>query len=162
MTDSKAQPEAHSTNNEEGVKAEFGFFKKNPLFQFLGIEILEATKEHVIATMLVGPNNHQPYGFLHGGISVVLAETVGSIGSIFHIDPLTQIAFGLEVNANHLRSVRDGLLTAKGVPIHIGRSTHIWDIRITDSSQRMICISRLTVSVVTRPDYVITAIEQGK
>jgi uncharacterized protein (TIGR00369 family) len=117
----------------------------------LGITIVEATEDRLVATMPIGPNHRQPGGYLHGGISVVLAETVASLGSMLHIDLERQMAFGLEINANHLRPKRDGLVTATGTPLHIGRNTHVWDVRIVDEQGKLICVSRCTVAVVSRP-----------
>ena len=117
----------------------------------LDITIIDATDERLVATMLIGPNHRQPDGYLHGGISVVLAETVASLGSALHIDRKRQMAFGLEINANHLRPKREGLVTATGTPLHLGRSTHVWEVRIVDERGKLICISRCTVAVVDRP-----------
>jgi uncharacterized protein (TIGR00369 family) len=117
----------------------------------LDITIVEAAEDRLVATMLIGPNHRQPEGYLHGGISVALAETVASTGSTLHIDRKRQMAFGLEINANHVRPKRDGLVTATGTPIHIGRNTHVWDVRIVDEQGKLICVSRCTVAVVDRP-----------
>ena len=117
----------------------------------LDITIVEMAKDRIVATMPIGPNHRQPGGYLHGGISVTLAETVASLGSMLHIDRKRQAAFGLEINANHVRPKRDGLVTATATPVHLGRNTHIWDIRIVDEQDKLICISRCTVAVVDRP-----------
>ncbi len=117
----------------------------------LDITLVEVTKEKVVASMPIGSKHHQNVGYLHGGVSVLLAETVASIGSALHIDVDRQMAFGLEINANHLRPKRDGQLLAVATPIHLGRSTHVWDVRITDERDKLICISRCTVAVVARP-----------
>ncbi len=121
---------------------------KNSVLETLGIEITEYTPERVVATMPVTPKAHQPLGILHGGVSVVIAETVASTGSYQFIDPKKQHAVGLEINANHLRSKRDGVIKAVGVPVHIGRTTLVWDIRIYDEQEKMVCISRCTMAVV--------------
>lgn len=117
----------------------------------LDITVVDAAENRLVATMLIGPKHRQPGGYLHGGISVVLAETVASIGSMLHIDRERQMAFGLEINANHLRPKRDGLVTATGTPLHLGRNTHVWDVRIVDEQGKLICVSRCTVAVVDRP-----------
>jgi len=117
----------------------------------LDITLVEATEERLVATMPIGPNHRQPGGYLHGGISVVLAETVASMGSMLRIDRERQMAFGLEINANHVRPKRDGLVTATGTPVHLGRNTHVWDVRIIDEQGKLICVSRCTVAVVDRP-----------
>jgi uncharacterized protein (TIGR00369 family) len=101
--------------------------------------------------MPIGPNHRQQVGYLHGGISVVLAESVASLGTVLNIDASRQMAFGLEINANHLRPKRDGQLTAVATPVHRGRTTHVWDIKISDENDKLVCISRCTVAVVDRP-----------
>lgn len=118
------------------------------LLSTLDIEFVELTKERVVVRMPVGPKVHQTFGILHGGASVVLAETAASMGGCLNVDPSTETAVGLEINANHLRSKRDGILTATATPIHIGRRTHVWDIRITDEENKMVCVSRCTLAVV--------------
>lgn len=120
---------------------------KDTMVGVLGIEIVEMTADKVVATMPVHDPTRQPFGILHGGASVALAETVASIGSWNLIDQENQIAVGLEINANHIRSKRDGLVTATGIPVHRGKSTMVWDIRITDEQNELICISRCTVAI---------------
>lgn len=119
----------------------------NGLTRALGITIVELKPERVIAAMQVTPDHLQPFGYLHGGASVALAETVASIGAFFNCPP-GKTTFGLEINANHVRPKRDGVVTATGVPIHLGKSTQIWDIRIVDEQDRLICVSRCTIAVV--------------
>jgi 1,4-dihydroxy-2-naphthoyl-CoA hydrolase len=92
----------------------------------------------------------QPYGLLHGGASCVLAETLGSVASSLVINPDKFICVGIEINANHVRSVREGFVTGICTPIHLGASTHVWDIRIHDDNERLICVSRLTVAILKR------------
>jgi 1,4-dihydroxy-2-naphthoyl-CoA hydrolase len=121
------------------------------LNELLGIEILEATPERVVARMPVTPRVHQPFGQLHGGASVVLAESVASLGTLLHLDPATHVPMGLEINANHLRPKQDGVVTAEAVPLHDGRTTMVWDIRIRDEAGRLISVSRCTVAKVARP-----------
>lgn len=118
----------------------------------LDIEIIEYTPERVVATMPVTPKTHQPFGLLHGGVSVVIAETVASAGSYQFIDKETQRAVGLEINANHIRSKRDGIVKAIGVPIHVGKRTLVWDIRIYDEEEKLICISRCTMAVINNEE----------
>lgn len=115
----------------------------------LGIEIVEYTPERVVAIMPVTPKTHQPFGLLHGGVSVVIAETVASAGSYQFVDRATQRAVGLEINANHIRSQRDGIVKAIGTPIHIGRTTIIWDIRIYNEEEKLVCVSRCTMAVIS-------------
>ena len=114
----------------------------------LGIEVVEFTREKVVATMPVTTKTHQPFGIMHGGVSVVIAETVASAGSYLFIDRDQQKAVGLEINANHIRSVSAGMVKAVGVPVHVGRTTIIWDIRIYDDSEKLVCISRCTIAVM--------------
>jgi uncharacterized protein (TIGR00369 family) len=114
----------------------------------LGIQIHELTPTRVVATMPVDERTRQPFGILHGGASVALAETVASLGAVLNIDLDRSSAVGLEINANHLRAKRDGLVRATGVPIHIGRLTQVWEVRIVDEEERMVCVSRCTLAVV--------------
>ena len=114
----------------------------------LGIEVTELTAKRVVATMPVDNRTRQPFGILHGGASVALAETVASLGAVMNIDRERSSAVGVEINANHLRAKSEGIVTAIGVPIHVGRSTQVWEIRITDESGKMVCISRCTLAVV--------------
>lgn len=118
------------------------------LLSTLDIEIVESSKERVVARMPVGPKVHQPFGLLHGGASVALAETVASMAGHMQVDHTKETVVGIEINANHLRGMRDGVVTAVATPVHIGRRTHVWDVRITDEQGRMVCISRCTLAVV--------------
>lgn len=127
---------------------ESGFDLENTIMGTLGIEISEYTPERVVATMPVTPKTHQPFGLLHGGVSVVIAETVASAGSYQFIDAAKQRAVGLEINANHIRSVSEGIVTAVGTPVHVGRRTIVWDIRIYNAAEKLVCISRCTMSVI--------------
>ena len=117
---------------------------------FLGIEFLRVDADALVARMPVNERTRQPFGILHGGASVVLAETVGSVASNYAIDNQLFQAVGLEINANHLRPVSEGFVTAHCRPIHLGRATHVWDIRLFDDAGRMTCICRLTVAIVER------------
>ena len=114
----------------------------------LGIEMVEVTNDRVVATMPVNASTHQPFGLLHGGASVVLAETIASIGTWMQIDQEKEIAVGLEINANHIRGKRDGIVTGIGTPLHKGRTTMVWDIKIVDEEEKLICVSRCTVAIV--------------
>ncbi|HET9796956.1 MAG TPA: hotdog fold thioesterase [Gemmatimonadaceae bacterium] len=116
----------------------------------LGIELIELAESHVVATMPVDDRTRQPYGILHGGASVALAETVASFGATALIDRERFAAVGLEINANHLRPMRDGVVRAVGRPLHVGRTTQVWSIEITDESGRLVCVSRCTLAVVER------------
>jgi uncharacterized protein (TIGR00369 family) len=125
---------------------------KNTVMNTLDIKIIEYNKDQVIVTMPVTPRVHQPFGLLHGGVSLVLAETVASAGSYQFIDFPRKYALGLEISANHIRSVRDGIIKAVGVPLHIGRTTIVWDIRIYDQHDHLTCISRCTMAVIDAPN----------
>src|SRR6476661_9845703 len=105
----------------------------------LGIEIVELSATRVVATMPVDQRTRQPFGILHGGASVALAETVASLGATANVDREEFVAVGLEINANHLRAKSDGMITATATPIHLGRTTHVWDIRIVDEDGRPVC-----------------------
>ncbi|MFB9757129.1 MULTISPECIES: hotdog fold thioesterase [Bacillaceae] len=120
---------------------------KQTLIDLLGIKLVEINEEKVIATMPVDERTHQPFGYLHGGASVVLAETVASMGTYHLIDPERELCFGLEINANHIRSKRSGTVTAIGTPLHKGKTTMVWDVRIVDEDEQLICVSRCTVAV---------------
>lgn len=116
--------------------------------QLLDIRFEAIGDDFICASMPVDERTHQPFGLLHGGASVVLAESVGSMASMLCVDASRFYCVGLEVNANHLRGVRSGRVTATARPVHIGRSTHVWDIRLTDEQGKPSCISRLTVAVM--------------
>ena len=118
------------------------------LINTLEIEILEASPDKVVATMPVQPKVHQPFGLLHGGASVALAETIASIGAFLSVADQGMVAVGLEINANHLRGVRDGIVTATATPIHKGRTTQVWSIEIKNEEGKMVCISRCTLAII--------------
>lgn len=126
------------------------FQEEGTLLTSLGIDIQSAEPELVVATMPVDHRTRQPFGILHGGASVALAETVASIGTAIQIDQSRQIAVGLEINANHIRAKADGVVTARAVPLHRGRTTMVWEIRITDEQERLVAISRCTVMIRDR------------
>lgn len=123
----------------------------NTLVSHLGIEITEVGEDFLRATLPVDARTHQPFGLLHGGASVALAESLGSIASSLCVDLDTQAIVGLEINANHLRATRSGVVTGTVRPIHVGRSTHVWDIRIENEAGQPVCVSRLTVAVIPKP-----------
>ena len=120
--------------------------------QHLGIEWVELGKDFMKARMPVDHRTKQPYGFLHGGASCALAETVGSVASYFVIDHHLFYCVGLEINANHVRSATQGYVIATAVALHLGKSTHVWDIKIVDDTDRLICASRLTVAIVPKKE----------
>jgi len=123
---------------------------KNHLGGLLDIRFTEIGEDFLVATMPVDERTHQPAGILHGGASVVLAETLGSIASYMCIDPERFQAVGLEINANHLRPVKNGRVKGICKPLHIGAKTHVWEIKIYDERNKMNCISRLTVAVIPK------------
>ena len=124
--------------------------QKETLLSTFGIEVLEASKDRVVARMAVGPKVHQPFGLLHGGASLALAETVVSIGAWHNVDQEKEFAVGLEINANHIRAVRSGTVTATATPIHVGRRTQVWEARIVDDAGKVVCVSRCTLGTMPK------------
>jgi 1,4-dihydroxy-2-naphthoyl-CoA hydrolase len=122
---------------------------KGSMVEFLEIEFTEIGENYLVGKMPVNNKTKQPFGLLHGGASVVLAETLGSIASNLVLEE-GKMAVGLEINANHIKSVRDGYVYGKAQPVHLGKHTHVWSIEIRDESDNMVCISRLTVAVIDK------------
>lgn len=120
---------------------------RNTMVDHLGIRIVEIGDDYLKASMPVDRRTHQPMGLLHGGASVALAETIGSMAAQLCVEP-GHFCLGLDINANHLRGVRDGLVYGRAMPIHLGRTTQVWDIRINDENDKPVCISRLTMAVL--------------
>src|SRR5690606_40551751 len=118
------------------------------LATLMGIEFTAADGESLSATMPVDARTHQPYGILHGGASVLLAETLGSSAGNLCVDATRQVCVGLEINANHVRAKREGVVTGTARALHVGRSTQVWEIRIEDERAPPVCVSRLTLAVV--------------
>jgi 1,4-dihydroxy-2-naphthoyl-CoA hydrolase len=125
---------------------------KDTMAEHIGIELTEIGENYLKGRMPVDQRTRQPYGLLHGGASVTLAETLGSIASAMVIDPSSQICVGLEINANHVRGARQGYVYGTATPLHIGGSTHVWEIRIVDEKEKLICVSRLTVAILKKND----------
>ena len=123
---------------------------KNTLMETLGIRYTDAGEDYLVATMPVNTKVHQPAGLLHGGASVALAESVGSTAAHFSIDTAKQEIRGLEITANHIRGVREGIVTAVAKPIHKGRTTQLWEIRIVDEQEKLISICKLTIIVLDK------------
>lgn len=123
---------------------------RNTLAEVLGIEFTEVGEDFICGKMPVDHRTHQPMGLLHGGASVALAETLGSVGAALQINSEKQACVGLEINANHIKSVRNGYVHGRAVPVHIGRKTQIWEIRITNDAGDLVCISRITMAVLDR------------
>jgi 1,4-dihydroxy-2-naphthoyl-CoA hydrolase len=125
---------------------------KNTMSEHIGIECTEVGDNFLKAKMPVDHRTIQPYGLLHGGASCVLAETIGSIASAMVIDHSKFLCVGLEINANHVRGVKDGFVIGVASPLHIGSTTHVWDIKIYDEREKLVCVSRLTVIIIPRKD----------
>ncbi len=124
--------------------------EQETMASFLEMEWVEIGDGFLKMKMPVNSKTKQPYGLLHGGASCALAETIGSIGSFLVIDPSQKMCVGLEINANHIRSARSGYVTATATPLHLGKTTHLWDIKIHDEDKKLICVSRLTVAIINR------------
>jgi 1,4-dihydroxy-2-naphthoyl-CoA hydrolase len=122
----------------------------NTLLEQLEIRFTEVGDDYLVATMPVDRRTHQPFGLLHGGATVALAESLGSSAANCCLDMEAEFAVGLEINANHLRSVRSGLVTGTARPVHIGRRTQVWETRVEDEAGRLVCVSRLTLAVMAR------------
>lgn len=125
---------------------------KGTMSEYLGIEWTEVGDNFIKAKMPVDHRTKQPYGLLHGGASCVLAETIGSVASAMVVDRTKFYCVGLEINANHIRSAREGYVTGVASPLHLGSTTHVWDIKIYDEKEKLVCVSRLTVAIIPRKD----------
>jgi uncharacterized protein (TIGR00369 family) len=136
--------------NKREVLEKANAVTKNTLMETLGIEFVDFGEDFVTATMPVNSTVHQPMGLLHGGATAALAESLGSTGSYIMLGDENAGVVGIEVNANHLRSVKDGLIRAEGRLLHKGRRTHVWDIRVTDEEGRLISVCRLTNMVLQK------------
>ncbi len=123
---------------------------KGSMADFLGIRFTEIGTDFLKATMPVNERTCQPFGILHGGASLVLAETLGSVAASCVIDFSKQVAFGLDVNANHVKSVKSGLVTGITKPLHIGNKIHVWEIKITNENDQLVCISRITLAIMDK------------
>jgi 1,4-dihydroxy-2-naphthoyl-CoA hydrolase len=122
----------------------------NTMVSYLGIEFTELGTDYIKAKMPVDHRTHQPLGLLHGGASVTLAETLGSVAATCCVDRKTQYCVGLEINANHVKSVRSGYVYGTTRPIHIGKRTHVWEIKIVNEDSELVCISRITMAVIDK------------
>jgi len=123
-------------------------WRENTLLDTLGIRVTAIGDDWLQGTMPVDHRTHQPYGLLHGGASVALAETLGSVASMLTLDAARERSVGLDINANHVRGVREGTVTGTARPLHLGRSTQVWEIRIDNEDGQLVCVSRLTMAVV--------------
>lgn len=139
-----------------GVKDEHAYMERiqsqalNTLIEALDIQYEELSLDRVVMTMPVGPKTRQPAGILHGGASVALAETAASIATAINVDLTKYNPVGMEINANHIRSKKDGVVKAIATPLHKGRTTMVWDIKIVDEDEKLICVSRCTMAVVSK------------
>jgi 1,4-dihydroxy-2-naphthoyl-CoA hydrolase len=122
----------------------------NTLAGTLGMQYTEIGDDFIRGTMPVDARTHQPYGLLHGGASVALAETLGSLAGMLSVDASKELVVGLDINANHVRGVTSGHVVGTARPIHQGRTTQVWEIRIEDEAGKLVCISRLTLAVIPR------------
>ncbi len=136
--------------NKDRKIEELNYLRSNTLGVHLGMQFTEIGDNFLKASMPVDDRTRQPYGLLHGGASAALAETLGSIASALVIDQDKFMCVGLEINANHVRGVKSGLVTGTCTPLHLGSSTHVWDIRINDEKGKLICVSRLTVAILKK------------
>jgi len=130
--------------------AELNSGRPGTLIEHLGIEFTEIGDDYIRATMPVDARTRQPYGLLHGGASVALAETLGSMGAAMCVDVKEYQCVGQEINANHVRAARTGLVTGTARPVHLGGRTQVWGIEIVNDAGKLVCISRLTVAVIRR------------
>lgn len=122
----------------------------NTMVSLLGIEFTDIGEDWLEAKMPVDSRTHQPLGLLHGGASVALAETLGSVAATCCVDLKNQYCVGLDINANHIKSVKNGFVYGKTKPLHIGKKTHVWEIRITNEEKELVCISRITMAVIDK------------
>ena len=116
----------------------------------LGMKCTELGEKHICMSMPVDERTFQPMRILHGGASIALAETIGSVASALILDPEKAYPVGLEINGNHIRSCNKGHVHAKATPLHVGRKTHVWDIKITDDRDKLVCVSRITIAVIPK------------
>jgi 1,4-dihydroxy-2-naphthoyl-CoA hydrolase len=131
--------------------ADLNQLSKGTMAEVLDITFTEIGDNYLKASMPVDNRTRQPYGLLHGGASAALAETIGSVASSLCIDTEKQICVGIEINCNHIRGKKDGLITATAEALHIGSTTHVWDIKIRDEREKLVCVSRLTVAILKKP-----------
>lgn len=125
---------------------------KETMGEYIGIEWTELGSNFIKAKMPVDNRTRQPYGLLHGGASCTLAETIGSVASAMVVDHSKFACVGMEINANHVRSAREGFVTGIAMPLHLGSNTHVWDIKISDEAGNLVCISRLTVAIIPKKE----------
>jgi len=137
-------------HNPEITLEKINNWRQNTMVEHLGIELTELGPDFLCGKMPVDHRTHQPMGLLHGGASVALAETLGSIAAQLQVDQTKYACVGLEINANHIKGVRSGFVYGKATALHIGRSTQLWEIRITNEAGDLVCISRITMAVIEK------------
>ena len=142
----------HIWHNKELTIEDINSIGRDTMSDYIGIEWTELGSNFLKARMPVDHRTKQPYGLLHGGASCVLAETIGSLASAMVVDHSKFVCVGLEINANHVRSARQGFVTGVASPLHLGTNTHVWDIKIYDELEKLVCVSRLTVAVIPRKE----------
>ena len=152
MIVSKEVLDLYNVEDEWAFAEQIRSRNKHTLINELDIQYLELTPDRVVMNMPVGPKTWQPAGILHGGASVALAETAATIATAINIDPNQFQPVGMEINANHIRSKMEGVVTAIAIPFHKGRTTMVWDIKITDEDEKLICISRCTIAVIRKKE----------
>ena len=134
--------------NKEKLLEKMSNLNQNTMATAIGLELTDIGNDYVCGKIPVDRRTIQPFGFLHGGASVALAETIGSLAGQMQIDPEREIVLGIEINANHIKSVKEGWVYGKASPVKIGKKIQVWEILITDEANKRVCISRLTLAVV--------------
>jgi len=128
-------------------------YQQQTLVTHLGIRYTEVGEDYLKAVMPVDARTKQPAGILHGGASVALAETLGSTGANLMVDRQQKLCVGLDINANHVRAMRSGQVTGTARPLHIGKTTQVWEIKITNDEEKLVCVSRITLAVLDRSSF---------
>ena len=136
--------------NKEQLLEKMSNLNQNTMATAIGLELTDIGNDYVCGKIPVDRRTIQPFGFLHGGASVALAETIGSLAGQMQVDPEREIVLGIEINANHIKSVKTGWVYGKASPIKIGKKIHVWEIQITDVEKKMVCVSRLTLAVLKK------------
>ena len=136
--------------NKEKLLEKMSKLNQNTMATAIGLELTDIGNDYVCGKIPVDSRTIQPFGFLHGGASVALAETIGSLAGQMQVDPEKEIVLGIEINANHIKSVKEGWVYGKASPIKIGKNIQVWEIQITDVEKKMVCISRLTLAVLKK------------
>ena len=136
--------------DKEKLLEKMSNLNQNTMATAIGLELTDIGNDYVCGKIPVDSRTIQPFGFLHGGASVALAETIGSLAGQMQVDPEREIVLGIEINANHIKSVKEGWVYGKASPIKIGKNIQVWEIQITDVEKKMVCISRLTLAVLKK------------